>query len=73
MPDGTARQFTFVMEAKSVITFPSGGHRLQEKGFYEISGLAWTGNGRIRRVDVSTDGGAPGARRRCRSRCCTAR
>jgi sulfane dehydrogenase subunit SoxC len=57
MPDGTAREFSFVMEAKSVITSPSGGHRLKERGFYEVSGLAWTGNGRIRRVDVSTDGG----------------
>ena len=58
MPDGTARQFTFVMEAKSVITFPSGGQLLRDKGFYEISGLAWSGRGRITRVDVSTDGGA---------------
>jgi sulfane dehydrogenase subunit SoxC len=58
MPDGTARQFTFVMEAKSVITFPSGGLRLHDRGFYEISGLAWSGRGRIMRVDVSTDGGA---------------
>lgn len=57
MPDGSARQFTFVMEAKSVITFPSGGHTLPEKGFYEIRGLAWSGRGRITRVDVSTDGG----------------
>jgi sulfane dehydrogenase subunit SoxC len=58
MPDGRARQFTFVMEAKSVITFPSGGHRLRGPGFYEISGLAWSGRGRIRRVEVSVDGGA---------------
>ncbi|WP_332117160.1 sulfite dehydrogenase [Azorhizobium caulinodans] len=58
MPDGTARQFTFVMETKSVITSPSGGHQLREKGFYEIRGLAWSGRGRIRSVDVSTDGGA---------------
>jgi len=57
MADGTARQFTFVMEAKSVITFPSAGHLLKQKGFYEISGLAWSGHGRIRRVDVSVDGG----------------
>jgi sulfane dehydrogenase subunit SoxC len=57
MPDGTAREFTFVMEAKSVITHPSAGHHLWRKGFHEISGLAWSGNGRIRRVDVSTDGG----------------
>ena len=48
MPDGVARQFNFVMEAKSVITFPSGGQLLREKGFYEISGLAWSGHGRSR-------------------------
>lgn len=58
MPDGRARQFTFFMEAKSVITFPSGGQHLRQRGFYEISGLAWSGHGKIRRVDVSTDGGA---------------
>jgi sulfane dehydrogenase subunit SoxC len=57
MPDGTARQFTFVMEAKSVITFPSGGQQLQGPGFCEISGLAWSGRGRISQVEVSTDGG----------------
>jgi sulfane dehydrogenase subunit SoxC len=59
MPDGKARQFTFVMEAKSVITRPSGGQRLTGgPGFYEISGLAWSGHGRITKVEVSTDGGA---------------
>jgi sulfane dehydrogenase subunit SoxC len=58
MPDGTAREFTFVMEAKSVITFPSGGQRVPGPGFWEITGLAWSGRGRITRVDVSTDGGA---------------
>jgi sulfane dehydrogenase subunit SoxC len=57
MPDGTARQFTFVMEAKSVITFPSGGQRLPGPGFYEITGLAWSGRGSVRKVEVSTDGG----------------
>ena len=58
MPDGTARQFTFFMEAKSVITRPSGGQQLKGgPGFYELSGLAWSGHGRIRRVDVSADGG----------------
>ncbi len=56
MPDGTARQFTFVMEAKSVITSPSGGQRIH-RGFVEIRGLAWSGRGRITRVEVSTDGG----------------
>jgi len=57
MPDGKAREFTFLMEAKSVITYPSGTHQLKGPGFYEISGLAWTGAGKIRRVDVSVDGG----------------
>jgi sulfane dehydrogenase subunit SoxC len=58
MPDGTARIFTFAMEAKSLITFPSGGHQLKSPGFYEISGLAWSGRGSIERVEVSADGGA---------------
>ena len=57
MPDGTAREFTFYMEAKSIITRPSGGHRLPQRGFYEISGIAWSGRGKIRRVDVSIDDG----------------
>jgi sulfane dehydrogenase subunit SoxC len=57
MPDGKARQLQFIMEAKSVITFPSGGQRLAGPGFYEIRGLAWSGRGLIRRVEVSTDGG----------------
>ena len=57
MPNGEARQFTFVMDAKSVITRPSGGQRLASPGFYQISGLAWSGRGRVRRVEVSTDGG----------------
>jgi sulfane dehydrogenase subunit SoxC len=56
MPDGTARQFTMVMEAKSVITFPSGGQRVRP-GFVDIRGLAWSGRGRITQVDVTTDGG----------------
>jgi sulfane dehydrogenase subunit SoxC len=55
-PDGTARQFGFVMEVKSVITHPSGGEALGA-GYCEISGLAWSGRGRIRRVEVSVDGG----------------
>jgi sulfane dehydrogenase subunit SoxC len=57
MPDGIARQFTFHMEAKSVITFPSAGQQLQGPGFRQISGLAWSGRGAVRRVDVSIDGG----------------
>ena len=57
MPDGTARQFTFYMEAKSVITSPSAGQTVRGHGFREISGVAWSGRGTIRRVDVSIDGG----------------
>ncbi|MBV8682172.1 MAG: sulfite dehydrogenase [Caulobacteraceae bacterium] len=57
MPNGVARQFTFVMEANSIITFPSGGQRLHGPGSYEISGLAWSGRGRVTGVEVSTDGG----------------
>jgi len=57
MPDGKARIFTYEMEAKSVITFPSGGQRLSARGLYELTGLAWSGRGRIERVEVTTDGG----------------
>jgi sulfane dehydrogenase subunit SoxC len=57
MPDGTAREFTFYMEAKSIITRPSGGQKLTKPGFHEITGLAWSGHGKIKRVDVSVDGG----------------
>lgn len=57
MPDGTARKFTFHMEAKSIITAPSGGQRLPGPGFHEIRGIAWSGRGRIQRVEVSVDEG----------------
>ena len=57
MPDGSSRQFTFFMEAKSVITRPAGGQVLPGPGAYEITGLAWSGRGRITRVEVSVDGG----------------
>ena len=56
-PDGQASGFTARMLPKSVITRPSGGHRLPGRGFYEITGLAWSGGGVIRRVELSTDGG----------------
>jgi sulfane dehydrogenase subunit SoxC len=57
MPDGTAREFTFYMEAKSIITRPSGGQRLTTSGFHEITGIAWSGHGKIKRVDISVDDG----------------
>jgi sulfane dehydrogenase subunit SoxC len=43
---------------KSIITRPSPGLLLKGPGFYEISGLAWSGRGRVVRVEVSADGGA---------------
>lgn len=55
--DGRVAQFVFAMEVKSVITRPSPGVNLTTPGFYEISGLAWSGNGKIARVEVSADGG----------------
>ncbi|MEJ1975536.1 MAG: sulfite dehydrogenase [Acetobacteraceae bacterium] len=57
LPDNKARQFAFVMEVKSVITEPSGGRTLTRPGFREIRGLAWSGHGRIARVEVSADSG----------------
>jgi sulfane dehydrogenase subunit SoxC len=57
LPDGKAREFTFYMEAKSIITSPSGGQRIPGPGFVEIRGIAWSGHGKIARVDVSVDGG----------------
>jgi len=57
LPSGKAVQFSLIMDAKSVITRPSGEMTLSGPGFYEITGLAWSGRGRIKRVDVSTDGG----------------
>ena len=56
MPDGKWRQFSFEMEAKSVITSPSGGMNIRP-GEIEILGFAWSGRGKIRAVDVTTDGG----------------
>ena len=55
--DGKAWQFVFPMEVKSIITQPSPGLTLKGQGFCEIAGLAWSGNGRIRQVEVSADGG----------------
>lgn len=55
--DGMALQFTFVMEAKSVISYPSAQVPVRGPGFVEVRGLAWSGRGRIVRVEVSSDGG----------------
>ncbi len=57
MPDGQHRQYTSIQECKSVVTTPSGGQVLLDKGFYNLTGLAWSGKGKIKKVDVSVDGG----------------
>ena len=57
LADGTARQFSFVMDAKSIITFPAYPVTLPGAGWWDITGIAWSGRGRITRVDISTDGG----------------
>ena len=54
-PDDAA--LSYQIGPKSVITFPSGGQQLPGRGFYEVSGLAWSGGGAVSRVEVSTDGG----------------
>jgi sulfane dehydrogenase subunit SoxC len=57
LPDGKMWLFHFVQEVKSFITHPSFGHSLKGPGYYEISGIAYSGNGRISKVMVSADGG----------------
>ena len=57
MPDGRHRQYSSTQECKSVVTTLSGGQVLLDKGYYCVSGLAWSGRGKVKRVDVSVDGG----------------
>ena len=57
LPDGKARMFTWVMDAKSVVTSPSPEKPILKKGVHQLRGLAWSGRGKISRVDVSLDGG----------------
>jgi sulfane dehydrogenase subunit SoxC len=57
LPGGVHRQYTWIHEAKSVITSPSGGQVNLDRGYHAITGLAWSGRGKVRRVDVSSDGG----------------
>ena len=64
MADGKARGFTWLIYAKSVITFPCPEKPLKGAGLYEIRGLAWSGKGRIAAVDVSFDGGVNWTRAR---------
>jgi sulfane dehydrogenase subunit SoxC len=57
LPGGKARMFSFDMDAKSIITFPAYPRRLTSRGFWEVTGIAWSGRGRIERVELSFDGG----------------
>ena len=57
LKEGKVAQFNFPMDAKSVITKPSPGINMTAPGLYEISGVAWSGSGKIAKVEVSADGG----------------
>ncbi len=57
LPSGKANMFSTVIQAKSLITSPSSGMHMGEPGLYQISGLAWSGRGKVSRVEVSADGG----------------
>jgi sulfane dehydrogenase subunit SoxC len=57
LADGKSLQFVFPSEGKSVITHPSPGLAMKEPGLYEISGIAWSGYGKIAKVEISADGG----------------
>jgi sulfane dehydrogenase subunit SoxC len=57
MPNGKARQYMFLHGVKSIITKPSFGMNMKGPGLYEVSGLAWSGAGRVSKVEVSADGG----------------
>lgn len=57
LPNGKAYRFYFVQEVKSFITHPSFGLKMNGPGYYEISGIAYSGDGRITKVMVSADGG----------------
>ena len=67
MPDGRHRQYSGIQECKSVVTTPSGGQMLLDKGYYNITGLAGSGRGKVKRVDVSVDGGRNWRRARLES------
>jgi sulfane dehydrogenase subunit SoxC len=57
LADGKVLQFSFGMGVKSVITHPSATMSMSGPGLYEISGLAWSGGGAVRKVEISADGG----------------
>jgi sulfane dehydrogenase subunit SoxC len=57
LKDGRALQFNLILPVKSVITRPSGSMSMNGPGYYEISGIAWSGHGKVEQVEVSMDGG----------------
>jgi sulfane dehydrogenase subunit SoxC len=57
LKNGKARQFVFVIEPKSLIVSPSPGMKLPTPGLYQVSGLAWSGHGKVAKVEVSADAG----------------
>jgi sulfane dehydrogenase subunit SoxC len=57
LSNGTSRQFSFVLDAKSIITSPAYPEKLSAQGWWPVTGLAWSGRGSITGVEVSTDGG----------------
>ena len=56
-PDNKIRWFRFEMNPRSIILRPTGGQKLSSRGYYEIRGLAWSGGGKVKRVEVTVDGG----------------
>ena len=70
MPDGTVRQFNFIMEAKSVITFPSGGRRFQGGDFTRSRASPGPAEAKSRRSTSASTAARHGRRRNYRSRCC---
>ena len=56
-PNGISSWYESQQGPKSLITFPSDAHKLEGTGYYEISGIAWCGRGKIARVEVTADGG----------------
>ena len=57
LADGKARKHSFVQEVNSVITSPCPENPIKRKGLLQLEGLAWSGHGKVKRVDVSLDGG----------------
>jgi sulfane dehydrogenase subunit SoxC len=57
LPNGTAEMFTFAVDVKSIITSPSHPGTVSAKGWHAVHGIAWSGHGRVTRVEVSTDAG----------------